>query len=89
MFTKISADSIETGLCTLSDFNASLETEASLSILTEQFQYVAGEREAVVRWLKQETIPEIVKSESWCICMNGWSVQAISPKNTSILLKAE
>jgi hypothetical protein len=143
MFTKISADSIETGLCTLSDFNTSLEEECSPSNLnedsiesklceleelepvcreiyaiywftyarlfelallcagnyadhfefaaagdllvnprlilihfrsgckavkkdrhrklTEQFQYVAGEREAVVRWLKQETIPEIVK----------------------------
>jgi hypothetical protein len=143
MFTKISADSIEPALWTLRAYNASIETEASLSRLnedliesklfeleelepdcpetyaiywltysrlfelallcagnyadhfefaaagdllvnprlilihfrsgcnavkkdrhrklTEQFQYVAGEREAVVRWLKQETIPEIVK----------------------------
>ena len=29
--------------------------------LTEQFRYVAGKREAVVRWLKQETIPETVE----------------------------
>jgi hypothetical protein len=29
--------------------------------LTEQFRYVAGERDAVVRWLKQETVPEIVE----------------------------
>jgi hypothetical protein len=29
--------------------------------LTEQSRYVAGKREAVVRWLKQETIPEIVE----------------------------
>ena len=29
--------------------------------LTEQFRYVAGEREAVVRWLKCETFPEIVE----------------------------
>jgi hypothetical protein len=28
--------------------------------LTEQFKYVAGKREAVVTWLKQETVPEIV-----------------------------
>jgi hypothetical protein len=28
--------------------------------LTEQFRYVAGKREAVVTWLKQETVPEIV-----------------------------
>jgi hypothetical protein len=29
--------------------------------LTEQFRYVAGKREAVVTWLKQETVPEIVE----------------------------
>jgi hypothetical protein len=29
--------------------------------LTEQFHYVAGKREAVVTWLKQETFPEIVE----------------------------
>jgi hypothetical protein len=29
--------------------------------LTEQFGYVAGKRDAVVRWLKEQTIPEIVK----------------------------
>ena len=29
--------------------------------LTDQFRYVAGEREAVIRWLKEETIPEIVE----------------------------
>ena len=29
--------------------------------LTEQFRYVAGEREAVVTWLKQDTVPEIVE----------------------------
>jgi len=29
--------------------------------LTEQFRYVAGKREAVVTWLKQETAPEIVE----------------------------
>jgi hypothetical protein len=29
--------------------------------LTEQFRYVAGKREAVVTWLKQETFPEIVE----------------------------
>jgi len=29
--------------------------------LTEQFRYVAGKREAVVRWLKEETVPEIVE----------------------------
>ena len=29
--------------------------------LTEQFRHVAGEREAVVHWLKQETVPEIVE----------------------------
>jgi len=29
--------------------------------LTEQFRYVAGKREAVVTWLKQETVPKIVE----------------------------
>jgi hypothetical protein len=29
--------------------------------LTEQFHYVASEREAVVTWIKQETVPEIVE----------------------------
>ena len=29
--------------------------------LTEQFHYVAGKREEVVTWLKQETVPEIVE----------------------------
>jgi len=29
--------------------------------LTEQFRYVAGKREAVVTWLKRETVPEIVE----------------------------
>jgi hypothetical protein len=29
--------------------------------LTEQFRYVVGKREAVVTWLKQETVPEIVE----------------------------
>jgi hypothetical protein len=29
--------------------------------LTEQFRYVAANREAVVTWLKQETVPEIVE----------------------------
>jgi hypothetical protein len=29
--------------------------------LTDQFRYVAGNRQAVVTWLKQETIPEIVE----------------------------
>ncbi len=29
--------------------------------LTEQFRYVAAKRDAVVQWLKEETIPEIVK----------------------------
>ena len=29
--------------------------------LTEQFRYVAGKRDAVVTWLKQETVPEIVE----------------------------
>jgi len=29
--------------------------------LTEQFRYVAGKREAIVTWLKQETVPEIVE----------------------------
>ncbi len=143
MFTKISADFIERVLCTLSDFNTSLDEEGSpsrlnedfiesklyeieeiepdcskifetywltyarlfeLSILcagnyadhfefaaagdllvnprlilihfksgsnavkkdrhrklTEQFQHVSGKRDAVVRWLKEETVPEIVE----------------------------
>jgi hypothetical protein len=30
--------------------------------LTEQFRYLAGKREAVVTWLKQETVPEIAES---------------------------
>ena len=29
--------------------------------LSEQFRYVAGKRGAVVRWLKEETVPEIVE----------------------------
>jgi len=29
--------------------------------LTDQFRYVAGEREALIRWLKEETIPETVE----------------------------
>jgi hypothetical protein len=29
--------------------------------LTEQFRYVAGERDAAISWLKQETVPEIVE----------------------------
>ena len=29
--------------------------------LTDQFRYVAGEREAIVRWLKEKTVPEIVE----------------------------
>jgi hypothetical protein len=29
--------------------------------LTDQFRYVAGKREAVITWLKQETVPEIVE----------------------------
>ncbi len=29
--------------------------------LTDQFRYVAGESETLIRWLKHETIPEIVK----------------------------
>jgi len=29
--------------------------------LTEQFQHVSGKRDAVVRWLKEETVPEIVE----------------------------
>ena len=29
--------------------------------LTDQFRYVAGEREAIIQWLKEETIPETVE----------------------------